>query len=68
MAKNYIAGGPISDVLKMDLESNIADSFLKLDSYYRERLDNIQVRVSELSDELIQMRGRITRMDDQISS
>jgi hypothetical protein len=68
MAKNYIAGGPISDVLKMDLKSNIADSFLKLDSYYRERLDNIQVRVSELSDELIQMRGRITRMDDQISS
>ena len=79
MAKTIATGGPIErvqdrlqnwpdDTEHQLIMNMVYDCFKMLDDYYRERLDQCQGRNSELSDEIVRLRKRIVRMDDQINN
>ena len=62
MSKGYIAGGPLErlsgKLTKDDMTGQDVLVVLEaLDQYYRERIDTVQVRVSELSDNIIKLKG-----------
>lgn len=75
MAKTIAMGGPIERVQnKLTNWSDntgqmtmLYDCFKMLDDYYRERLDQCQGRISELSDDITRLKKRTVRMDDQIN-